>query len=1184
METEPFSDKGSDSGGPMDTNADILEEIPENGNREPNSNVQSNTNFAMEEESDRNNPTQANNDIDMIMDNSNDTAVAGSNTGINIEPTDDTKEDPNAIIDEIVPETKTGRTTRSADATAWKPYYTKSRRIVYKLEGVKQKDKDLLFHHILAPIGTLDPWYIRMKWKELFEMFEFQNFPTYTYDPPGLTKIVDDDSAVYVSLRYARFAAQGTITNTTNVFTGDINMPDGTRVSRHYEVKKSKKPTMESNEDEKGLVAVDEIPEGFEWSNAHRDRLSRHGARIGRLKGVPFRTADGSLYWGALDAGLQQQKYHRDVWYRYFLLDQRHKTGGDGKGWRVRYDDRDLKFPLVVEMLGNTKDRFAGTRYKTGEQLIGNLIDAINHMYTKPKKTVRSNQLELFDPRKHNNLHTDYHLLSKNPFGMFQTYIHKTEVNGYMTELKSDLKVIVEAGAETTPLRRLPAAGAFEGSMEKYLEKIEKGDNASDVDEDEDEEVMTGAEMEEVLAQVKVDASKEETNWDEEETNEATNNNNNQVLTQHQAPPQTTKKGQTPQQKSEQFKAKIKAHYDKEAHPTGWRLLSKEHDEIVLSSKKILNAKGTRKGQKSQKDVMGFSASQLAERVLKWTAPDPVKTKCKKRQMKNGLYIAEWLHLCAYSWGGLLNTTNDEKNLESSQTVGNLVLGTSEANSCMTRYESSWQALFLDEAHFAEKIKGNGQTVNITGFLEVQRNPEGYERGHDEHAPGETPEYVWQSVNLFQDDHALANYAAKAKLLAYTVFYQPSITAPEGSEYSSLILRRKSPTARDSAVFYPFSRRFFHRSEYLLDSALYQAMYILTANEKLKEEDAIDMIKKRFRYTNEYISGVLKSGEFDPEAVDANRKQKQKKNHQKAARATTQKMLYMFTDRNKSDPIGRSTNRPTQKNSGKGGRGRKGEQDNALTGGSNGFSGMDPQFPGGNGFNNLNSGNGSFNFMSPQSNGTGNDYSPYPPGYFQNMQNGYPFAQNNQPDTQNNFPGSQYIPSGGYSMQNGNQFQFNQGNQSMQNSNNVFNQNPDNFNFNFNQQNNNSLFQNNSTKHVQDFQTNAPVNPFPPTNFNNLNNPNSNMNMQTGNPSTATLYPSMADVNPDDYARLLGTIDQTDGADTQIQRGRRRDGRPGNGRQQNSDQNNDDRNRYYSLGGIERLKKKEKLETQDEQP
>lgn len=81
--------------------------------------------------------------------------------------------------------------------------------------------------------------------------------------------------------------------------------------------------------------------------------------------------------------------------------------------------------------------------------------------------------------------------------------------------------------------------------------------------------------------------------------------------------------------------------------------------------------------------------------------------------MSNGLYIAEvctsdwwnflhivlpqltrtnnispdgkWLHLCAFSWGGLIGLGTEDQGA-TSQVPENLVLGTSETNSLMMRY------------------------------------------------------------------------------------------------------------------------------------------------------------------------------------------------------------------------------------------------------------------------------------------------------------------------------------------------------------------------------------------------------------------------------------------------------------------------------------------------------------------
>jgi hypothetical protein len=53
---------------------------------------------------------------------------------------------------------------------------------------------------------------------------------------------------------------------------------------------------------------------------------------------------------------------------------------------------------------------------------------------------------------------------------------------------------------------------------------------------------------------------------------------------------------------------------------------------------------------------------------------------------------AEWLHRCAYSWGGL-----EGNSYKSSQVPQNLIFGTGECNSIMTRYEKAFQALVCRE-------------------------------------------------------------------------------------------------------------------------------------------------------------------------------------------------------------------------------------------------------------------------------------------------------------------------------------------------------------------------------------------------------------------------------------------------------------------------------------------------------
>lgn len=131
---------------------------------------------------------------------------------------------------------------------------------------------------------------------------------------------------------------------------------------------------------------------------------------------------------------------------------------------------------------------------------------------------------------------------------------------------------------------------------------------------------------------------------------------------------------------------------------------------------------------------------QCAADMLKWEHRLEKKsdgTDQKPRVLGNGLHVAEvcltspnhhrnksntskWLHLAAFSWGGLLalpTSENDDQH-ETSDVPSNLVLGTSETNSQMTRFEKPWQDLVRDETLLTGKD-------GFSGTLMIVRNPLG---------------------------------------------------------------------------------------------------------------------------------------------------------------------------------------------------------------------------------------------------------------------------------------------------------------------------------------------------------------------------------------------------------------------------------------------------------------------------
>ncbi|KAF5237905.1 hypothetical protein FAUST_5857 [Fusarium austroamericanum] len=108
---------------------------------------------------------------------------------------------------------------------------------------------------------------------------------------------------------------------------------------------------------------------------------------------------------------------------------------------------------------------------------------------------------------------------------------------------------------------------------------------------------------------------------------------------------------------------------------------------IDVSSDKIINAWGKRDPKYAPAMIMGMPANETAQYALGWEPLDKASEYLGyEHRMSSGFFMAEWLHLCASSWGGLSTRSNKAKVYRSSDIPGNLVLGTSETNSVMARY------------------------------------------------------------------------------------------------------------------------------------------------------------------------------------------------------------------------------------------------------------------------------------------------------------------------------------------------------------------------------------------------------------------------------------------------------------------------------------------------------------------
>ncbi|KAF5534340.1 hypothetical protein FMEXI_11335 [Fusarium mexicanum] len=116
---------------------------------------------------------------------------------------------------------------------------------------------------------------------------------------------------------------------------------------------------------------------------------------------------------------------------------------------------------------------------------------------------------------------------------------------------------------------------------------------------------------------------------------------------------------------------------------TIWKKTDTNYVRIKISAAKMKAAKGRRDDVLTQYEVMGSSANEIAV-ILGWKDTGSIVPRSGKWPSP-GVWPAEWLHRAAFSWGGL---TGDYR---TSQVPENLIFGTSECNSLMTRYEKYFQ-------------------------------------------------------------------------------------------------------------------------------------------------------------------------------------------------------------------------------------------------------------------------------------------------------------------------------------------------------------------------------------------------------------------------------------------------------------------------------------------------------------
>ncbi|UKZ64215.1 uncharacterized protein TrAtP1_005436 [Trichoderma atroviride] len=498
---------------------------------------------------------------------------------------------------------------------------------------------------------------------------------------------------------------------------------------------------------------------------------------------------------------------------------------------------------LKIKITAEGEERW---RHRTGgaQALFTTFIDEINK---KKKTNVDDGKVSL---HTEDGIPTGYRLLSEDPFGLYRTYISVEGYNSYMNFLLLGA-VTQDKEVETYRSRRkIIDTRALPKRLEKTQEEKERIEKENQDPKDKISPL------------------------------DRTRINQNSMKAKDKADMDVIRRNGRDAIKRGDTRAKVEEKSSRDIQTL---------TIINVNARKIELAKGRRQFEtKDQGDVMASSAPDTARKLLDWQWIDPKsriigRVRTTKRQtdyhpneMFNGLYIAEWLHLSAYSWGGLADVQPDATvgKEGSSQIHPNFVLGTSETNSAMTRWEKAWQDLIEHEGELLNAAGENGKAYG--GQLTIVRHPfrkiskkestaivsESDEnkgasstgmQGLDVEQPGPQNNGNEQKPNLkipaktgtkvyasflhdvahepaankpgiiqwapesTQLDKTLQRAAKEFRWICYQFDYDLHINAV------SKILRRRDGF-KGSTRFYPFRRMLYHKIEHDLDAKLWKDM------------------------------------------------------------------------------------------------------------------------------------------------------------------------------------------------------------------------------------------------------------------------------------------------------------------------------------------------------------------------
>ncbi|KAM5462048.1 hypothetical protein MferCBS49748_006796 [Microsporum ferrugineum] len=220
---------------------------------------------------------------------------------------------------------------------------------------------------------------------------------------------------------------------------------------------------------------------------------------------------------------------------------------------------------------------------------------------------------------------------------------------------------------------------------------------------------------------------------------------------------------------------------------------------VPLSADRMRDATGKNR-EGGQQSIMSNTSPVEVACGLGWNKDD--------KQLSGGS-IAEWLHISAFAYGGLMDMP---KSTQTSQMKMNFVLGTAETNSVMLRYETAWKTFFLKEQELRDlmQLPGNGRKVNgqLTFVNNIEQTIQNRQLSNGEH--------VVRPID-FDRNEWLNECFEKCPWMCFALHYTLSMDG------LSRVLDWYKPTF--STIFYPFSRPFYTKGESTVDMILLKVAF-----------------------------------------------------------------------------------------------------------------------------------------------------------------------------------------------------------------------------------------------------------------------------------------------------------------------------------------------------------------------